>query len=668
MNGIVSEIPSRSSVETKSFTSTLVVGVSLFSGFIAGMNTEIKCPAFLKSFQTQTISFEKISWIQNEDPTHLLVAHRENPPSEVHPGFSPFNIKVPSGASRYFTARTPKTHKLQNLSELVTELNQKSRSSYEDFQMAASGFQAGLMAMTDAPVKVKAREWVSSDFPLVQTAPKPKYHAQKYVQSASLNSQKMDIRNQSIIKTNMSSADVPALASAPILPNTEGKITLASGLNEQEKQKVSQALLLAQLDALAAKTPKQSYASHPLPLRREAPKPSAIWDVDASPRVNPALYSSKQSSSGCPIEVNHSFERVVNDPSDGVNIQICPERISWISKNFEGSGWVKAEGALHVPTLTLNPAPNQGPTLLMDSNSLAAIALKSGLRIARGMGNIIGVVPNGYKVDFAGRGEETEYFESNHRRYFAILNAEPGAGVVELVSEADQKMSSTVFTPILEDTTTYLDLVAPVMRDIPVRVVKSGAEQDPEVAGLTIGLSTQNSIQAITQANGSATLRNVNLVSGFPVFIDVGSRSGQDQSFVYRYELKRMTKAGYYLVPEIEEKSLNHWLKQVKQGLSDQGAMVVGSFNRKSIDAFRNHYRVKVEPLTSKFGLEPLNYSILWNGQIEENEPIEGDIPRFMSVQVAEGLSQVKLLNESNDSVHTSLIPVSPRVIHVISE
>jgi len=305
---------------------------------------------------------------------------------------------------------------------------------------------------------------------------------------------------------------------------------------------------------------------------------------------------------------------------------------------------------------------------LIDSNSLAAIALKSGLRIARGMGNIIGVVPSGYKVEFAGRGEETEYFESNHRRYFAILNAEPGAGVVELISEADQKMSSTIFTPVLEDTTTYLDLVAPVLRDIPVRVVKSGAEEDPEVSGLTIGLSTQNSIQAITQANGSATLRNVNLVSGYPVFIDVGSRSGPDQSFVYRYELKRMTKAGYYLVPEIEEKSLNHWLKQVKQGLSDQGAMVVGSFNRKSINAFRNHYRVKVEPLTSKFGLEPLNYSILWNGQIEENEPIEGDIPRFMSVQVAEGLSQVKLLNESNDSVHTSLIPVSPRVIHVISE
>jgi hypothetical protein len=314
------------------------------------------------------------------------------------------------------------------------------------------------------------------------------------------------------------------------------------------------------------------------------------------------------------------------------------------------------------------PAANGGSTVLLDDNALAAISIRSGVHVAKGTGIILGPVPDGYKIEFTGRSEEPEYFESNQKKFFAILNVEPGAGVLEMVSQQSQDQNTTLFVPILDDTVTYVDLIAPVKQDIAVRVVKNMGDVDAEVSGLTVGLSTQNAIQAITQSNGTATLRNIRLVHGFPVYLDVSSKQKTETSYTYRYELKNPDASGVFVLNQIAEKSLYHWLKQVKEGLSDQGGMIVGSYDRKSIDGFRSSYLVKARPLTAKFGLEPLNYSILWDGQISENEPIEGDLPRFMAVQISEGITQVNLDREGSETVRSDLIPVSPRVIHVISQ
>jgi hypothetical protein len=142
----------------------------------------------------------------------------------------------------------------------------------------------------------------------------------------------------------------------------------------------------------------------------------------------------------------------------------------------------------------------------------------------------------------------------------------------------------------------------------------------------------------------------------------------QERGYTYRYVMKNRNRVGDYVVNQIAEKTLFHWIKQVKQGLSDQSAMIVGFFNRKRLGGFKEHHFVKTIPQTAKFGLEPLNFSVLWNGKISSTEPLEGDSPRFMSVQVPEGLSQVSLTRESGTPVISELIPVSPRVIHVVSE
>lgn len=458
---------------------------------------------------------------------------------------------------------------------------------------------------------------------------------------------------------SMSTQDLPTIAAA----------TESAELSKSDEKKLTAELLNYQLLNQSKKPDTTLAAQAVSPVsRREIPMPDQTSEPEAT--VDEAMHSKNTSRpTDCSVLANHDFIKPINSGAGDVNNQICPTRKTWISKTRTSTGWVKLDGDMHLSTVTLHPAPNQGSTLLIDQNGLALIALKNGIHITKGMGIILGKAPAGYKVEFTGRAEETEYFETNGNSYFAILNVEPGAGVVELESKTNQNQNSTIFTPVLEDTVTYLDLVSPVIQNLPIKVTKSGLANDPEVMNLTVGISTQSGIQAITQANGQAMLKNVSLVPGYPVFIDVSSKTAeQTQSYTYRYQLKSRKKSGFFEVNQIAETSIHHWLKQVKQGLSDQGAMVVGLYDRKKLDGFKNHYFTKVQPLTAKFGLEPMNFSILWNGTLSSTEPLEGDAPRFMSVQVAEGLSQVQLVDESQKAVRTELLPISPRVIHVISE
>ena len=312
-------------------------------------------------------------------------------------------------------------------------------------------------------------------------------------------------------------------------------VTTSSELSVADQKKLTDQLLHFQLMNQNAKVnamlaSKVAPPSHHAPAAKVALPADPVVNEPSLPEENPISTSQNngktgENSNGCSLLSGHEFIRPINSGTGQTDREICPTEKRWISKERGNAGWVRVQAENHLPTVTLHPAPNQGSTLLIDQNALALIALKSGLQITKGMGMILGKSPAGYKVEFAGRAEETEYFETNGNSYFAIINVEPGAGIVELESKTNPNLNSTVFAPILEDAVTYLDLVAPIQQNLPIQVVKSGAENASEVSGLTVGLSTQSGIQAITQSSGQALLKNVNLVPGYPVFIDVSSKN-----------------------------------------------------------------------------------------------------------------------------------------------
>jgi hypothetical protein len=329
---------------------------------------------------------------------------------------------------------------------------------------------------------------------------------------------------------------------------------------------------------------------------------------------------------------------------------------------------MKVEGSAHLPTLIHQPAPNLGPSLLLDSTELSDLALRAGIGLVKGSGVLVGPAPEGYRISFAGRSEEPESFESGGKKYFAILNAEPGAGVIELAKESDPASIATVFVPVLGDQITYVDLAPPVEATLAVRVVKTGKQEDPDTTSLTVGWSMHQGIRAITRQDGYAELRNIRVVPGFPAFLDVQSRRGEEPGFVYRYEIRNPSDGALHLLPQIPEPQLARWLGQVRQGLSDQSAMVVGSVRPSRIDPKGPPVHASIEPLTDRYGLEPVSYSLLWDGKISTQAPLDPRSPRFMAVQIPEGLSQVRIGTSSTSPAILGLLPVSPRVIHVITE
>lgn len=428
----------------------------------------------------------------------------------------------------------------------------------------------------------------------------------------------------------------------------EATVTLAKGLNEQQRHQLQQILIRAGVAPRAVRSARA-------PVR---PDPK-VWDPVESTSDEMAL-ASEPGTDPCKLGLNHEFLHAGRAH--------CPERATALSRNHRAEGWVKVEGSGHLPSIVHQPAPNGGASLLLDSSELNDLALRAGIGIVKGAGVIVGPAQTGYRISFAGRSEEPEWFESGGKRYFAILNAEPGAGVIELAKENDPTEIATVFVPVLGDLITYVDLAPPVRTDLSVRVVKTGRLEDPDTTGLTVGWSMHQGIRAITRNSGFAELKGVHIVPGFPAFLDIQSRRGEEPGFVHRYEIRNPADGQLHLLPQIPEPQLSKWLGQVRTGLSDQSAMIVGSIRPSRINPQGPPVTASVEPLTEKYGLEPLTYTLLWDGKISSQAPLDPRSPRFMVVQIPEGLSQVRIGTDQTTPAILGLLPVSPRVIHVITE
>ncbi len=428
----------------------------------------------------------------------------------------------------------------------------------------------------------------------------------------------------------------------------EATVTLAKGLNEQQRQQLQAILTRAGVSNRAERLART-------PVR---PDPR-IWDP-VEVESEGMAFAPTTESDPCKLGFTHEFQHAGRP--------LCPDRATAISRNHRAEGWVRVEGSAHLPTVIHQPAPNGGASLLLDSTELSDLALRAGIGIVKGSGVLIGPLLEGYRISFAGRAEEPETFESGGRRYFAILNAEPGAGVMEMAKEGDPSSIATVFVPVLGDQITYVDLAPPKETQLAVRVVKTGRLEDPDTVHLTVGWSMHQGIRAITRTAGYAELRSIQVVPGFPAYLDVQSRRGEEPGFVYRYEIRNPLDGALHLLPQIPEAQLARWLSQVKQGLSDQSAMVVGSIRPSRINPKGPPVRATVEPLTDRYGLEPLSFSLLWDGKISSEAPIDPRSPRFMAVQIPEGLSQVRIGTSPASPAILGLLPVSPRVIHVITE
>ena len=667
MNGFISP---------KALRFTLVTSACLLSGFVSGANfNTIKIDNI---FSNREISYSKINWISaaiNQEKVSLATV--DYPASNIgnqEIKLADFHLEKSIKNYRKVSLATKQSN-LDKLANVVAKIN--TADLFQDFQVASKKLSNNfIMVMNNTPLKTESIVIASSSatkMPLQAIATKYKMsthhlNTQKTKPNIQLQSSNAKINEPIIIKPiEKDSIKVNIEQSSAQVRVEPIKITENNDIDLGKK--IENALLEKHIESYVSNNKIKT------PVVKNYKKPTATPvedEIDHNNDVQNDTNSDQQSftkdSKECSLLPKMNLLKPTQNEIQEAT-QICPSRKTWISKNWNEEGWVKVETEGYFPLLSYYPQVSSNGTLLLDQNSVALLAIKSGVHYSSEMGMILGKLPDGYKIEFSGRSEEVEYFELNAKKYFIILNVEPGAGVVELVSQKKQDENTTIFTPVLSGTVTYLDLVAPITINVPIKIIK-GEQKDSQndLIGLTVGISTQTEVQTKTNANGLAILRNINVIPGYPVFVDVSSKLNGEKSYQYRYQLNKRTRKGVFILKQYPEKLIYTWLKQVNINLNDQSGMILGEFNSKKIDAFRNHYIAKIENLTEKFGLETKSYSVLCDQKLSLDYPLEGLCPRFLSVQVPEGLVQAQLVNENKDIVKSTLIPVSPRVINVLSE
>jgi len=694
MNGLIS----RASIRF-----TLAVSTCLLTGFVTGANYHSLNSFSL--FSTTEINYSKINWISGTfSPKNISLATIDYPASELQNQeikVAEFHLPLPAAHPLRIALHQhhEKVHSnFQLLSSVVEKIKEvNSYDPYRDYQVASTKMKDRFLYVMNFPVSVPQSVTIAAssakvnlDEPIIpiQTAKTEKLHK---TTRAKLNTRKLNTQryvptvSEVLAEVKQEKEDHPVNVATNPEPVISQKVQITAPvtqanvpiLSTQEKSAVQEQLLNEHIQnyVLLKEAPKETtpdYAANVSPQKVfKVPEEEVDHNNDVDQPIAPELVTPEPTipKNTCDLLPQlHLMKPVSNQISE--TTQVCPTQKDWISKSWNEHGWVKVTTDSYFPFLTHYPQSNTSDALLLDQNSVALLAIKSGIHYAHGMGMVLGILPTGYKIEFSGRSEEVQYFDLNDKKYFIIMNVEPGAGVTELISDKDQNENATVFTPVLGDTITYLDLVAPVVRNIAVKVTKDIDSKDKtgDLAGLTVGLSTQTQVQAITQADGSAFLRNVRVVPGYPMFVDVSSKLNGEKSYQYRYELKKRNKSGVFVLRQYPEKEIFQWLRQIKASISDQSGMIFGEFNRKRLDGFKKNYTVRIESMTEKFGLVAKNYTVLWNEKLSEQDPLEGDRPRYLSVQVPEGLAQSHLVNENNQIIQSSLIPVSPRIINVISE
>jgi len=610
-------------------------------GFYSGMHFKgIDYNSFVPHSE---INFAPIAWIyQSLEVKPMGLATVDYPPSKLEKDLIQLDDFILPETQKIASTKVPNKSNIDELEILLSEVSTKE--SLDDYKIASINMHQSLVTALNATsmkpeavtISASSAEILNKDQLLLDVS-------EKAVEPVVTNRINLNTHELSI----QEKGPIPQVVSDLAVQNQIGSTLESALLNQHiDNQNILKESIQNQASLNNQKT--------------------EISDDEVETQETVSL-TANQALNGCKEIEKVKLSKPV-DAINGENSQICPMRKTWISKNQSGSGWVKLETEGHFQTLIHYPQANSENVLLLDQNSVALLAIKSGVHFSKNLGMILGTVPQGHKIEFSGRADDVQYLELNSKKYFFLLNVEPGAGVIEVISEKNPSELASVFVPVLEETISYLDIGSPVSKEIDIKVKKESESNKDDLANLTVSLSTQTQLQTLTDASGKAELKEVKVIEGYPIFLDIGSKLNGERSYQYRYELVSKAKDGSYLVKQFSEKKIYNWLKQIQTKINSQSGMIIGSLDRKKIDGFKNHYYVKTSDINEKESLKPKTLTVLWDEKLSDKEPLEGDNPRFLTVQAPEGLTQVNIVNDSNKMLQSSLIPVSPRVINVISE
>ena len=283
---------------------------------------------------------------------------------------------------------------------------------------------------------------------------------------------------------------------------------------------------------------------------------------------------------------------------------------------------------------------------------------------------VFGKVPAGWNVEYSDRAEKVLYLDDQNQltsssdvpRYFAFLNAAPGAQLVTLKAALGAE-TAAIAIPVLNGSSTYVDLTAVTKRSFSGYVLDAGAPTRQPISGATVNVVGQPNAVFFTTDSGYFHLSEVYAVSSFPVFVESSTPTG----FKHRYRVTpdHLDEVELYRMSDAQ---VQGWISQLEGGVSPESGLIVAAV-RKLTDAYGDgRLFPTTRSLLANTTLTPETYTLSIQGDLEVGKPLDMESSRFLSAQVPAGPNISEIQDNNHNVVWSQLVVSQPGVINVVGE
>lgn len=338
------------------------------------------------------------------------------------------------------------------------------------------------------------------------------------------------------------------------------------------------------------------------------------------------------------------------------------------SKNGDQAGWSRVEAQDQWQTITLiKETDRQIPSFSFNTLKLIDSALKTTQQ--KNTGIVFARLPKGWAAQISARSDRAAYFSNSgilladgareEESTVLFRNVEPG-GHLFYLTDARTRRSVAILVPVYPGAVTHIPLSEPETVHLQGIVLDaSSGAQAQSLKGVRVQVVGQN-FQKFTKPDGHFDFQDVVVMKDYPLILE----SDLDSGFTHRYRVSRGEFKNIALY-RFSVEQVQEWTDQLEGGISPQSGLVVAAVPE-VLQSATNPVLTAVTTSIFSAPLKPETYSISSQGHLQVGQPLSLHSPRFLSVQLSDGLHVTELKNANGNAVWSQFVQSSPDVINVV--
>jgi len=372
--------------------------------------------------------------------------------------------------------------------------------------------------------------------------------------------------------------------------------------------------------------------------------------------------------------------RSISTPQHGITL-------AWLDEsqpNFEQIPLISEEDRNGIQMLSVLTGLNKARVLNAQSGQQSGVQLLSAMGEVKqqaAAGIVYGKIKRGWQIRFSGRSEAPIFLDLNFRsvmesaidqdRYFAFLNAEPGAHQMFLSSQFEGSKLSVAF-PILGGQKTYLDFsqfsTVTLAGQLDEEVPHEPNHWIPAQRQYRVVVLGQEELSDLTRGSGTFEIRHVNAVGSYPLLIEsrdseVNESNGSE--FPHRYQVAPYSSENLVL-HRISANTIQYWVGKGPGQVNDPSGIVFASVPN-LIDANPDRMLIPgAYSIYSSSHAEPKIFTLSPQEMPHLNRTLQGFESRFVGFDLPEGPTLVEIRDEKYQMIFSELVITSPGVVNFV--